>query len=250
MVVSGTRPRDFGGAVKAVLLAGGLGSRLRPYTWVLPKPLIPVGDQPVIALLLKQLRKHGVEEAIITLGYLGELIQAACADGAQWGIRLKYVNEEKPLGTIGPLSYLREHLTETFLVSNGDVVADINIHDLVDFHHQKGGIATVACYKKRYSVDYGILTMDDSGHVRSFEEKPVEDVMVNMGIYVFEPSILRYIPHGESSGVDKLLHELLRNQEEVHCFVHDGQWLDIGSVKELEEAQEVFRSCRDRILGD
>ena len=157
---------------------------------------------------------------------------------------------DSPLGTIGALSLIRDELPEVFIVTNGDVVTDLNLRSMVDFHCRQGAVATIACHRRQVSIEYGVVGLNGGSRVRSFQEKPTEHVIVNMGIYVFRRDILRYIPEGTPFGVDDLIHSLLAAGEAVHSYLHEGQWLDIGSVRELGMAQDLLHACRDRILGD
>lgn len=236
--------------MQAVILAGGRGTRLRPYTLVLPKPLVPVGDQPVLGLLLKQLRKYGFREIFITLGYMGSLIRAMCEDQWKGGLNMTYVQEQEPLGTIGPLALIRERLSETFLVTNGDVIADLNLRKLVEFHQRHGGVATVACHRMEIPVKYGVIGCNGGSRIVEYAEKPRHEVLVNMGMYVFSREILDVVPEHGPFGADDLMHALLARGKEVHSFVHQGQWLDIGSARDLEAAQGIFENHRETILGD
>src|ERR1700756_2633056 len=156
--------------MKTVILAGGRGTRLRPYTMVLPKPLVPVGNQPVLELLIKRLRKSGLSEIIITTGYLGSLIKALCGDGSKWGVNILYSEEKEPMGTIGPLALINGQLKETFLVTNGDVVTDLDFRKLVEFHKKKGGVATIATFRKKVKLDLGVLECNEGQCIVNFME--------------------------------------------------------------------------------
>jgi NDP-sugar pyrophosphorylase family protein len=234
---------------KAVILAGGVGSRLRPYTWVLPKPLMPVGDLPILEILLRQLRHSGIHEIVITLGYLGSIVRALCGDGSKWGLSITYSEETSPLGTIGPLLQLRDQLTSTFIVSNGDLVTDLDVSDLVARHRKMGGIATVATYRKRVKIDLGVMTRDADGRVIGFQEKPETDFWVSMGIYVFEPAVLALVDRCPF-GFDDLMYTLLRDKVPIHTYEHHGYWMDIGRRDDYEQVQEDFHLRRHEILKD
>jgi NDP-sugar pyrophosphorylase family protein len=235
---------------KAVILAGGAGSRLRPYTLVLPKPLMPVGDFSVLEILLRQLRRSGIKKVVITLGHLGSLIRALCGDGSKWDLSIEYSEEPTPLGTIGPLRLIRQELTETFVVTNGDLVTDLDLRALLASHKQHGGIATVASYCKRVKIDLGVLHRDEQRRLVGFEEKPTLDYWVSMGTYVFEPQILDYVPEdGRPFGFDDLMHRLLAAKVPVYSFEHSGYWRDIGRKDDFEQVQEEFETHRAQILG-
>jgi mannose-1-phosphate guanylyltransferase len=235
--------------MKAVIQAGGLGTRLRPYTLVLPKPMMPIGGKPVIEVLLKWLRKNGVLNAYVTTGYLGHLIQALCGDGNQWGLDIEYSQEPEPLGTVGALNLLTDQLDSTFLVLNGDLITDLDLHGFRVFHKAHGGKLSVAVTSKVVNVDLGVLDVDGD-RVTSFREKPSMSYTVSMGVYCMEPEILEYIPQGIPFGFDDLMHAMLEQNDPVHVYQHDGMWMDIGRPEDFQAAQEEFETSRGRMLGD
>ena len=176
--------------MKAVIQAGGKGTRLRPFTVVLPKPLVPVGDVPIIEILLRWLCRGGVEEAFITLGYLGKIIRAACGDGSEYGLPITYVQEDTPLNTVGALRLVgRERLSETFFSLNGDILTDLNLRELAAFHKAHGGVLTVATTKKDIPTNLGVMDIERD-RITAFREKPVLHQTVSMGVYCMEPEIL------------------------------------------------------------
>jgi NDP-sugar pyrophosphorylase family protein len=236
--------------VKAVILAGGRGTRLRPYTLVLPKPLVPIGDRPVLELLLQRLRKFGLEEIIITIGYLGDLIRSFCGDGSKWRMNITYSEEKEPLGTIGPLTLIEDQLKETFLVCNGDIITDLNIFKFIDFHKQRAGIATVATTRRKVKIDLGVLECDDEHRVENFMEKPENKFLASLGIYLFEPQLLDYVPKYVPFGFDDLMNSLISQDVPVYTYLHNGYWLDIGMEEDFRKAQREFEENRERILGD
>ncbi len=224
--------------MKAVIQSGGKGARLKPYAMVLPKPLMPVGSKPVLELLLKWLRRNGTRDAYITTGYLGHLIRTVCGDGRQWDLRIKYTEEPQPLGTIGGLTMLRDELSSTFLVVNGDVLTDLNINAFAAWHHQHGSALTIACTKRIIHTDFGIIE-DDGGRVTRFQEKPILTHLVSMGVYCMEPAVLDDIAAGVPFGFDDLMFCMLGRGLPVSTFVHNGLWLDIGRVEDFQKAQEL-----------
>lgn len=235
--------------MKAVIQAGGKGTRLRPYTLVLPKPLVPVGSFPVIEILLRWLRRNGVDEGIITLGYLGDLIRAVCRNGSQWGIPLSYVEEQQPLSTMGALQLIgNKILSSTFLSLNGDIISDLDLRKFVRFHKSHGGILTVASILKPQQTNLGILKLDGD-IVTDFREKPVINHSVSMGIYCMEPDVLEYIPKGVAFGFDDLMYSLLDQNIPVHAYNHDGMWMDIGRPEDYVAAQKIFEENQTAILG-
>ncbi len=183
--------------MKAVIQSGGRGTRLRPYTSVLPKPLMPIGARPVIELLLKWLRRNGIEDIYITTGYLGHLIRSFCGDGNQWGMNITYTQETEPLGTIGPLSLLRDKLDCTFLVLNGDVLTDLSLNAFSTCHRNHGGPLTIATTTRTMKMEFGVID-ETNGSVTRFREKPTLSNTVSMGAYCMEPEVLQYIPAGHA----------------------------------------------------
>lgn len=234
--------------MKAVIQAGGKGTRLRPYTLVLPKPLMPVGELPVIEMLLKWLRRSGIEDVCITIGYLGHLIRALCGEGHQWGMKITYSEEPQPLGTVGPLLLIREQLSETFLVLNGDLVTDMDLRAFAVFHRQKQGLVTVATTKKNVQVDLGVID-SDNGRISGFREKPNMEFLVSMGIYCMEPETLDLIPKGVPFGFDNLMHTMLDRDLPVYTYEHNGCWMDIGRAEDFVKAQKGFHVNGERMLG-
>lgn len=235
--------------MKAVIQAGGKGARLRPYTLLLPKPLMPVGDLPVIEILLKWLRRWGVKKTYITIGYLGNLIRSLCGDGSQWDIEIIYSQEPEPLGTIGPLRLIKNQLTETFFTLNGDLITDLNLHEFKAYHRQHRGLITVAVTEKIITTDLGVLESQD-GRMTVFREKPTFKFQASTGIYCMEPQILDLIPDGVPFGFDNLMYAMLDQELPVYVYRHDGLWLDIGREEDFRNAQESFlRDYKPLVLG-
>jgi mannose-1-phosphate guanylyltransferase len=224
--------------VKAVIQAGGKGTRLKPYTTILPKPLMPVGAKPVLELLLYWLRRNNVQNVYITTGYLGSLIQTHCGDGSQWDMQIRYSKEHEPLGTVGALSLLREHLSETFLVLNGDVLTDLSLDSFVSHHKRSGTALSIATATRSTKLDFGVIE-SVGGRVVRFKEKPNFSHSVSMGIYCMEPEILKYIPSRIPYGLDHLVLCLLDKKVPVSVFHHHGMWLDIGRIEDFQRAQEM-----------
>ena len=222
--------------MKAVIQAGGRGARLMPYTTVLPKPLMPVCSQPVLALLLRWLRRSGTRDAYITIGYLGHLIESVCGDGSQWDMRIRYLREPEPLGTIGALSLLRGQFLDSFLVLNGDILTDLNLNAFSSVHREKGSLLTVATARRVVPIDFGVIE-SENGQVVGFREKPALLNTVSMGIYCMRPEILEHIPVRVPFGFDDLMHCMLGKKIPVHAFLHDGFWMDIGRIEDFQKVQ-------------
>ena len=233
----------------AVIQAGGKGTRLRPYTLALPKPLMPIGDLPIIELLLKWLRRWGIRKVYITTGYLGGLIKALCNDGSQWDMNIEYSQEPEPLGTIGALRLIRHKLTETFLTINGDIISDLNLRQLIKFHKSDNNLISVAVAEKKIQVDLGVM-LSTNGKMSGFREKPIMKFNVSTGIYCMEPKIVDLIPDNVPYGFDDLMFEMLDKNLAVNLYKHEGLWLDIGREDDFRYAQDNFmEKYKTLVLG-
>jgi NDP-sugar pyrophosphorylase family protein len=231
---------------RAVVLAGGLGSRLRPYTVVLPKPLMPVGDGPILSTILSQLAACGFERVTLAVNYQAEIIQAYCGNGSRWSIDIDYSLETEPLSTIAPLCLIPD-LPEHFLLMNGDVLTDVDFGALYDKHVREGRQFTVSAVVK-HTIDYGVLQVDGSNRLSGFLEKPHYDYLVSMGVYVVSRELLSLVPPGKRYGFDTLMTDMLRANRPVHVEPYQGYWLDIGRVDDYMQAIEQYDSMRPRLL--
>ncbi|PKL57370.1 MAG: nucleoside-diphosphate-sugar pyrophosphorylase [Methanomicrobiales archaeon HGW-Methanomicrobiales-6] len=222
--------------MKAVILAGGKGRRLEPYTTIIPKPLMPIGDKSILEIILCQLREHGIRDVTIAVGHLAELIMAFCGDGSRFGLSITYSRENKPLGTAGCLGLIKGDLSEPFLMMNGDVLTTLPFSAFMDYHTKNGAIATVALNKRDYFVDFGIVETDGNGDIVGYTEKPGFEHYVSMGVYAFAPAVLDYITPHEYIDFPDLIRVLLAAGEPVKAFKYDGYWLDIGRVDDYRKA--------------
>ncbi len=225
--------------VRAIILAGGRGRRLEPYTSVLPKPLMPIGGKAILEITVDRLIECGISDITLCVGHLAHLIEAVF-NGRPRSATFRYVREESPLGTAGPLR-LVDDLTETFLLMNGDLLTDLPFHELVDVHRRAGSVATIATHERRDTIDYGVLHVEEgeSHRLVRYEEKPEIALTVSMGIYVLEPSVLDHIPSGYFDFPD-LIRELLDSGERVGTYPFPGYWLDIGRRDDYEQAIEMW----------
>lgn len=233
----------------AVLLAGGLGSRLGPLTAVIPKPLVPIGRESIAEILLTQLGHHGIGRVLVSTGYLAHLIEAVLGDGSRFGLELQYCREERPLGTVGPLWLLADRLPDQFLLLNGDVLTDLDFGALWQAHADSGRTLTVATYPRHIKVDLGVLERGPDGVVTGFREKPEYDFLVSMGVYALRKRVLDHIPRGEAFGFDQLMHAMLASGDAIGTFDWGhGRWLDIGRPDDFARAQELFGAEREAFL--
>ena len=235
---------------RAVVLAGGLGMRLRPYTAVLPKPLMPIGDRPVLDIVIRQLRHHGFERVTIATGYLAELIEAFFREGQEYGVSVDYHREHQPLGTVGALAELGD-LDEPFLVMNGDVLTDLDFGALLDEHKDSGAAATIATVNRDIQVSLGVLHFNDPhqpDRLTTFEEKPTLVYEASMGVYVFSPRVVQYMTAGERVDFPDLVNRLLDAGEVVRAHRSECYWLDIGRHEDYEKAQDEFERMRHQLI--
>jgi NDP-mannose synthase len=238
---------------RAVILAGGRGTRLAPFTTVLPKPLMPIGDRAILDIVLRQLHSHGFEDFTIAVGYLAHLIQAVVGDGSGYGVRIGYQLEETPLGTAGPLAAI-DGLDATFLAMNGDVLTTLDYSALMATHRASGNVATIATHRRIVKTEYGVLHLDghrgETARVVGYEEKPELAYTVSMGVYVLEPEVLEYIPAAGRFDIPDLVLALLAAERPVGSFLYDGYWLDIGRHDDYEQALEDQDEIVPRLLGE
>jgi len=235
--------------MKAVVLAGGKGSRLAPYTKILPKPLMPIGDMPILEVILLQLKAAGITDVVLTVGHLSELLHAFFQDGRQLGLNISYSYEDCPLGTAGPIA-LVEGLNETFVVTNGDVLTTLNLRELVQFHREQNAVATIATHHRQSKIDLGVIHKNGDCQIEGYIEKPVYDFLVSMGIYVFEPAILSYITPNEYLDFPNLVKKLLAAGERVVAYQFDGYWEDLGRPDDYERASHDFETMRTMFLPE
>lgn len=233
--------------MRAVILAGGTGTRLKPYTTSLPKPLMPInGEFPILEIILRQLKWYGFTRVTLAVGYLSEIMRAFCGDGGKWGLALDYSLEGRPLSTIGPLTLIPD-LPEQFLVMNGDILTDLRYRDLMEFHETSRAEITVAVYKRTVKIDYGVLRHQD-GRIVMFSEKPQFDFDVSMGVYVLNRSVVERLTPGSRYGFDNLMHDGLARDGRMVVYPHPGYWLDIGRPDDFDRANEEFAGLRSKLL--
>lgn len=232
--------------MRAVILAGGKGTRLTPYTTVFPKPLMPIGEMPILEIVLRQLAHHGIQDITLAVGYLAELLMAYCGDGSKFGLRLDYSREELPLGTAGPISLI-EDIQETFLVMNGDLLTTIDYSAMWKYHEERGAIATLASYRREVKIDLGVIESEE-GWVKDYIEKPTYHYAVSTGIYIFNPEVLKYVERGMRLDLPELILRLIHAGEKVNIYNFDGYWLDIGRHDDYDSAVQEFSAHRNEFL--
>ncbi|MBM4338341.1 MAG: nucleotidyltransferase family protein [Deltaproteobacteria bacterium] len=236
--------------MKAIILAGGKGTRLAPYTTVFPKPLMPIDGMPILEVMVRQLAHFKIKDLIFTVSRHSEsLISAYFGDGEKYGVNIAYSREDKPLGTAGPLSLLQD-LPETFLVLNGDILTTLDYQRLLSYHRKEGGLVTIAMSQKKMQVELGVMEFDRRCRLTRYIEKPMLSYSVSMGIYVFQKRALKYIPVQKRLDFPELIQRLLRKHEKVACYPSKDFWLDIGRHEDYEEAQKKFQEMRKKLLHE
>jgi NDP-sugar pyrophosphorylase family protein len=230
--------------MRAVILAGGKGTRLRPYTSLLPKPLVPIGgEKSVIEVIIEQLARAGVTHITIAVNHLAHLIMSFIGNGERWGITIDYSLEDKPLSTIGPLKLI-QNLPEQFLVLNGDILTDLDFRRLYDSHCARGSDVTVATFKRIQKIDYGVIETDEQRQIIGFREKPESSYSVSMGVYVLNRRVLDSVPSGVPYGFDTLMYDCIAHNRPATSYLWEGFWLDIGRPEDYDFCNQNYEDLR------
>ncbi|MEJ2866416.1 sugar phosphate nucleotidyltransferase [Actinomycetospora sp. OC33-EN08] len=238
---------------RVVVLAGGRGTRLRPYTAVLPKPLMPVGDRPILDIILRQLHRHGFRDVTIATGHLAQLVETFFGDGSEVGLRLGYHRETEPLGTVGALATVPGLGDGPFLVMNGDVLTDLDYAELLTEHVRSGAAATIAVARRTVQISLGVMHFDDhadDSRVTDYVEKPTLEYEASMGVYCFSPQVLSHLSPGAYLDFPDLVLRLIKSGETVRAWRPGAYWLDIGRHDDYEQAHAEFEQMRHRLLPD
>lgn len=234
---------------RAVILAGGAGTRLRPYTTVLPKPLMPIGEYPILEVVVRQLVRHGFERITMAVNHHAELVKAFCGDGSRWSVAIDYSFEPQPLGTMGPLRLISD-LPENFLVMNGDILTDLDFARFHDAHVHAGELFTISSHRREQCIDYGVLETDRTGRLVGFQEKPKTEYEVSMGVYMVSRAAVEFVAEGRPYGFDALMLDLIAASRPVAVRCFDGYWLDIGRPDDFVRAVEEFEAMKARFIGE
>jgi NDP-sugar pyrophosphorylase family protein len=234
--------------MKAIVLAGGKGTRLAPYTTVFPKPLMPIDGMPILEVIVRQLAHFRIKEMVLAVSQQSEpLLSAYFGNGSRYGVDIHYSKEEKPLGTVGPLSSIPS-LPETFLVMNGDILTTLDYQKLIKYHRQHRGMVTIAMSQKKVQLELGVMEFDRAHRLTGYIEKPTFLYSVSMGVYVFEKRVLNWISAKKYLDFPDLIQKLVKKGQKVICYPSDDFWLDIGRHEDYEEAQEKFQEMRKKLL--
>lgn len=220
---------------RAVILAGGLGTRLRPYTVAIPKPLVPIGNLPILEIVIRQLSAQGFDHVTLAVNHQADLLRAYFGDGSRWNIQVNSSLEPMPLGTMGPLKLI-DNLPQDFLVMNGDILSDLNYAKFLDDHIEAKRFFTISAAAREQTIDYGVLQIADDANLEGFEEKPKIPYLVSMGVYALNRAVLDWIPDHEAFGFDQLVLKLLAARQAIKVARHRGYWLDIGRPDDYQKA--------------
>jgi NDP-mannose synthase len=233
--------------MEAIVLAGGLGTRLRPYTDVIPKPLLPLDGTPILEIILRQLVAHGVEAVTLALCYRADQIRQQVGDGSHLGLRVSYSVTDRLLGTAGPLGLI-ERPSEPRLVLNADLLTNLDYAAVMTHHRRQGSPATIVLFPYRTEVPFGVIEVDDDGAVATFREKPSIETSISAGVYVLDPLVWDKIPPGEHLNMDNLIDRALAKGRTIATYRHQGEWLDVGTVDSFHHGDAIFRANRHRYL--
>jgi len=235
--------------MRAVILAGGKGTRLRPYTYSLPKPLMPIGgEMPILEIILKQLKKHGFDHITIAVNYMAKIIQAFFGEGKEWDMKIDYSLEKKPLGTVGALTLI-DDLPENFLVMNGDLLTDLDFKEFYNWHINQRNDLSVSTYKRGLVIDSGVLKINKDNEIYEFREKPIIYQYVNMGVYILSKKLINPLPKNKAYGFDQLILTGIKKKLRIKAYKHDSFWLDIGQTDDYKKANEYYINNKEKLLN-
>ena len=233
--------------MRAIILAGGKGTRLKPFTTVIPKPLVPLGDEmPILEVVIKQLANNGFDHITLAVNHLANILMAFFGDGSKWGVKIDYSLEDQPLSTIGPLTLIPD-LPENFLVMNGDILCDLDYRKFYEQHSARKNDVTVSVFKRDTKIDFGVLKFNQKNEITEFIEKPIYDFNVSMGVYCINKSVISALKKGETYGFDNLMIDSIREGKKVIAEPFDGFWLDIGRPDDYDSANENYEQIKEKL---
>ena len=224
---------------KVVLMVGGLGTRLRPLTDNTPKPMLKVGNKPILETIIDNFKKHGFINILLSVSYKSEIIEEYFKDGSEFGVNIEYIHENKRMGTAGALSLIRDKLDEDFFVMNGDLLTNINFENMMQYHLQNSSVATMGVREYDFQVPYGVVNVEGE-NILSIEEKPVHKFFVSGGVYVLSSDVLKFIPDDEFYDMPTLFEKIIEEKLKSISFPIHEYWLDIGRIEEFEKANDEF----------
>ncbi len=234
---------------KAVILAGGMGTRLQPYTFFLPKPMLPIGDKPLLEHLMLWLKENNVSEIVLTVSYMRRTIESYFGDGSEWEISIEYARSKTPLGIAGQLRTAKDFVDSTFYLLYGDSVFDFRLPDMLNDHHSKDAVLTMGLMHYNQKLPYGIIERRNDGKVSTWNEKPEVGGLINVGCYIVEPKIFHYIPEGKMYGFDNVVRDMISAGEKVYSYVIEGkEFVDIGDESSFRKAYDNFLQKMGKVL--
>jgi len=229
--------------MKAVILAGGIGTRMRPLTYVIPKAMLPIGGKPLLEHMVRYLKEYGITEVIVSVAYLKNHITDYFKDGKDLGAKIQYAEADMPLGTAGQLKTAEKYISETFLAMNGDIITSLNLRRLIHFNEKAGGIGTIALKKFEVPVPYGYIEIDANLNIQKFTEKPTLTFSANAGIYILQPQVFDYIPQNEVVSLEtETFPTLLKNGEKLNGYFEEAYWADVGTITDFERVDKELLS--------
>lgn len=229
--------------MKAVILAGGIGTRMRPLTYVIPKAMLPIGGKPLLEHTVRYLKEYDINEVIVCVAYLKNHIMDFFKDGETLGAKIQYAEADMPFGTAGQLKTAEKYVSETFLAMNGDIITSLNLRRLIDFHKKAGGIGTIALKKFEVPVPYGYIEVDAKSNIQRFTEKPTLTFSANAGIYILQPKVFDYIPRNEIVSLEtETFPMLLKNGERLNGYYEEAYWADVGTITDFERVDKELLS--------
>jgi len=232
--------------MKAVILAGGIGTRMRPLTYIVPKAMLPIGGKPLLEHMVQYLKEYDITDVIVCVAYLKTRIMDYFKHGESLGVKIRYAESETPLGTAGQLSTAKKFVSERFVAMNGDIVTSLNLRSLIEFHKKRRAVGTIALKRFDISVPYGYVEIGEDSNILKFEEKPKFSFLANAGIYVFEPKIFQYIPEGKTVSLEKETFPLLLGKGgKLNGYYEDAYWADVGTVTDFERVDKELLSKSD-----
>ena len=226
--------------MKAVILAGGLGTRLQPYTTFLPKPMLPLGEKPLLEHLIEWIKKNGISSVVLCVSYLRKTIEDYFEDGERFGVNIEYAAASRPLATAGQLKTAENLLDDTFVCIYGDSIFNFDLRKMINQHKKKKSIITMSLYEYKFNLKYGVIDTSTNGKVLAWNEKPEIKENINIGCYVMEPQVLKYIPKNKPYGMDSVIKSVIKQKKNVHSFLTKKGFMDIGDKTSYQKAHHQF----------
>ena len=231
--------------MKAVILAGGLGTRLLPYTKTLPKPMLPLGEKPILEHLIEWIKKNGIRDIVLCVSYKRKKIESYFQDGKKFGVNIEYAISRKPLSTAGQLKTAEKFIDDTFVCTYGDTISDFNLKRMIKEHERKKVLATMSLYNYKYTLRYGVINTKKHGLISSWNEKPMFNAKINMGSYIFEPEIFSFIPKNKQYGMDDAIKKAIIKKKRINSFISKNEFIDVGT-KEIYEKMNLIYSKKEK----